>query len=88
MPTGPQRHAHHHAVRPHRPVADGANNDPSNPELHIVNFAIFQVSPASGGGVKYTGTFIAPAALASQGSGVFGATCQVGAAVCVARLVA
>jgi hypothetical protein len=70
------------------PVADGANTSPSNPELHIVNFAIFQVSPASGGGVKYTGVFVAPSALASQGSGVFGASCQVGSQVCVAKLVA
>jgi Flp pilus assembly protein TadG len=70
------------------PVAVGANTDPSNPELKIVNFAIFQVSPASGGGVKYTGLFVAPSALASQGGGVFGATCQVGSQVCVAKLVA
>ncbi len=70
------------------PVADGANTDPSNPQLHIVNFAIFQVTPASGGGVKYTGTFVAPTSLASQGSGVFGASCQVGGQVCVAKLVA
>jgi hypothetical protein len=70
------------------PVAAGANTDPSNPELEIVNFAIFQVSPASGGGVKYTGTFVAPTALASQGSGVFGASCQVGSQICVAKLVA
>jgi len=70
------------------PVAAGANTDPSNPELLIVNFAIFQVSPHSGGGIKYTGTFIAPSALAAQGSGVFGATCQVGSQVCVAKLVA
>jgi len=70
------------------PIAAGSNTDPSNPELLIVNFAIFQVSPASGGGVKYTGTFVAPSALAAQGSGVFGATCQVGSQVCVAKLVA
>jgi hypothetical protein len=70
------------------PVAAGANTDPSNPELLIVNFAIFQVSPHSGGGIKYTGTFIAPSALAAQGSGVFGAACQVGSQVCVAKLVA
>jgi hypothetical protein len=70
------------------PVAAGANTDPSNPQLLIVNFAIFQVSPHSGGGIKYTGTFIAPTALAAQGSGVFGATCQVGSQVCVAKLVA
>ena len=71
------------------PVAAGANTDPSNPELLIVNFAIFQVSPApNAGGIKYTGTFIAPSALAAQGSGVFGATCQVGTQVCVAKLVA
>jgi Flp pilus assembly protein TadG len=70
------------------PIAAGANTDPSNPELLIVTFAIFQVSPASGGGVKYTGTFIAPSSLAALGGGVFGATCQVGTQVCVARLVA
>jgi hypothetical protein len=70
------------------PVAAGANTDPSNPELRIVNFAIFQVSPASGGGVKYTGTFVAPSALSALGGGVFGAACQVGSQVCVAKLVA
>jgi hypothetical protein len=69
------------------PIAAGANTDPSNPELLIANFAIFQVSPASGGGVKYTGTFVAPSALAALGSGVFGAACQVGSQVCVAKLV-
>ena len=70
------------------PVASGANSDPSNPQLFVVNFAIFQVSPTgNAGGVKYTGTFVQPSALASQGSGVFGATCQVGSQVCVAKLV-
>jgi hypothetical protein len=70
------------------PVAAGANTDPSNPELKIVTFAIFQVSPASGGGVKYTGEFVAPSSLASQGGGAFGVTCQVASQVCVAKLVA
>jgi hypothetical protein len=70
------------------PIASGANSDPSNPQLFIVNFGIFQVTPTgNSGGVKYTGTFIQPSAMASQGSGVFGATCQVGSQVCVAKLV-
>ena len=70
------------------PIAAGANTDPNNPELLVVNFAIFQVTPTSnGGGVKYTGTFVLPSALAGLGSGVFGATCQVGSGVCVAELV-
>ena len=38
--------------------------------------------------VKYSGTFIAPSALAALGSGVFGAVCQAGSQVCVAKLVA
>ena len=67
-------------------VAAGANTDPSNPGLLIVDFAIFQVGPAQGGSVKYTGTFVAPSSLAALGSGVFGATCQVGSQVCVAKL--
>jgi hypothetical protein len=71
------------------PIASGANSDPSNPELFVVNFAIFQVTATTNaGGIKYTGTFVQPSAMASQGSGVFGATCQVGSQVCVAKLAA
>jgi len=71
------------------PIAAGSNTDANNPELLVVNFAIFQVSPASNAqGVKYTGTFVAPAAVAAVGSGVFGAKCLVGSEVCVAKLVA
>src|SRR5579864_827103 len=71
------------------PIAAGSNTDSSNPELLIVNFAIFQVSPASNAqGIKYSGTFVAPSAVAAVGSGVFGAKCEIGSQVCVAKLVA
>jgi len=70
------------------PVASRANTDPSNPQLLIVTFAIFNVVPTNGdAGAKYLGTYVPPSVEAVGGAGAFGVHCTSGVQVCTTVLV-
>ncbi|GAC1592961.1 MAG: hypothetical protein NVS3B21_13380 [Acidimicrobiales bacterium] len=68
------------------PVASGAKGTGVNTTMVIVTFAIFNITANSGGNPRYSGTFVAPANLATLGQGAYGVHCAAGNEICLVKL--
>jgi len=69
------------------PVAAAAQGVGTATQLQIVTFATFNVtSNGSGGNPRFSGTYVAPAYLATQGQSAFGVHCITGNQICMVKL--
>ncbi|GAC1540337.1 MAG: hypothetical protein NVS3B12_27170 [Acidimicrobiales bacterium] len=68
------------------PVASGAKGTGVNTTMLIVTFAIFNITANQGGNPRYSGTYVAPASLATLGQGAYGAKCATGNQICLVKL--
>lgn len=69
------------------PVAAAAQGVGTATQLQIVTFAIFNVtSNGTGGNPRFSGTYVAPADLATQGQAAFGVHCNTGNQICMVKL--
>jgi hypothetical protein len=67
-------------------IAGSAQGNGGSTQMQIVNFAVFNVTAHPGGNPRFSGTYVGPSSLATQGQGAYGVRCTAGSQVCMVKL--